>query len=55
MKIKIQKIIDSGIHNKERLWLKVLEDTNLEYYIVFDTIYISKNTYIKFSEKCLLV
>lgn len=44
MKIKIQKIIDSGIHNKERLWLKVLEDTNLEYYIVFDTIYTSKNS-----------
>jgi len=44
MKIEIIKIIDKGIADKERLWLRVLADTDLSYYIVFDTTYTSENT-----------
>lgn len=43
MKIKIEKILDRTTE-KERLWLKVLSDTDLQYYIVFDTTYISQST-----------
>lgn len=44
MKIEIHKILDKGIEKKERLWLKVLNDTNLSYYIIFDTTYTSETT-----------
>jgi len=44
MKIEIIEIIDRAIADKERLWLKVLEDTDLKYYIVFDTTYTSDTT-----------
>lgn len=44
MKLKIEKIVDRGVVNKERLWLKVLQNTNLQYYIVFDTMYISPDS-----------
>ena len=44
MKVEIIKIIDKGIADKERLWLKVLADTDLSYYIVFDTTYTSENS-----------
>jgi len=44
MKIEIVKIIDRGLANKERLWLKVVANTNLQYYIVFDTTYTSPNS-----------
>ena len=43
MKIKIIKILDRAVVNKERLWLKVLQDTNMEHYIAFDTTYTSQN------------
>lgn len=39
MKIEIIKIIDRGLANKERLWLRVLANANLQYFIVFDTTY----------------
>ena len=41
MKIEIVKILDRAVGNKERLWLKVLADTDLKYFIVFDTTYTS--------------
>lgn len=44
MNLKIVKIIDRGIVGKERLWLKVLEDTDIQYYVVFDTTYTTANT-----------
>lgn len=43
MKIEIVKILDRGVANKERLWLKVLANTSLKYFIVFDTTYTSEN------------
>jgi hypothetical protein len=43
MKLKIEKIVDRGSRNDERLWLKVLQDSDLSYYIVFDTTYTSQN------------
>jgi hypothetical protein len=39
MKIEIAKILDRGVANKERLWLKVLADTDLRFFIVLDTTY----------------
>jgi hypothetical protein len=44
MKLKIVKIIDRGVVDKERLWLKVLQDTDMEYHIVFDTTYTSQDS-----------
>jgi hypothetical protein len=44
MKIEIIKIIDKGIKEKERLWLKVLEDCDLIYFIVYSTVYSSPTT-----------
>jgi hypothetical protein len=44
MRVKLQKILDRGVPNKERLWLKVLQDTDMRYYIVFDTRYISQKS-----------
>lgn len=44
MKLEIIKIIDRGIADKERLWLRVLADTDLTYNIVFDTTYTSENS-----------
>lgn len=41
MKIEIVQILDRAVANKERLWLKVLADTDLQYFIVFDTTYTS--------------
>tara|TARA_R110000850_G_scaffold241732_2_gene366361 strand:- start:173 stop:532 length:360 start_codon:yes stop_codon:yes gene_type:complete len=41
MKIEIIKILDRGDKENERLWLKVLEDCDLIYYLVIDTIYTS--------------
>jgi hypothetical protein len=43
MKLQIMEIIDRGVANKERLWMRVLADTNLQFYIVFDTVYTSAN------------
>lgn len=37
MKLKIVRIADRGVANKERIHLSVLADTNLTYYAVFDT------------------
>ena len=44
MKLEIIQILDKGVENKERLYLRVLADTDLSYYIVFDTTYTSENT-----------
>ncbi len=44
MNMRIIKILDNGIANKERLWMKVLANTNLMYFIVFDTTHTSDNT-----------
>lgn len=41
MKIEIVNILDRAVANKERLWLKVLANTDLIYFIVFDTTYAS--------------
>jgi|ERR1700693_2181989 len=37
MKVKIVRLVDRGVANKERVHLSVLADTNLTYYAVFDT------------------
>lgn len=44
MKIEIIDILDRSVANKERLWLKVLSNTDLQYFIVFDTTYTSENS-----------
>lgn len=44
MKIEIVKILDRGGANKERLWLKVMANADLKYFIVFDTTYTSPNS-----------
>jgi len=44
MKIEIVKILERAVANKERLWLKVLADTELQYFIVFDTTYTSNTS-----------
>lgn len=44
MKIEIVDILDRGVANKERLWLRVISDTDLSYFIVFDTTYTSENS-----------
>ena len=41
MKLKLIQICDRGIPNKERLWIKVVAPTYLDYYIVFDSSYSS--------------
>ena len=41
MKVSIVKIIDRGVPEKERLHLRVLNDTNLTYYVVLATSYIT--------------
>lgn len=43
MKLQIMQIVDRGVANKERLWIRVLADTNLQFYIVFNTVYTSPN------------
>jgi hypothetical protein len=43
MKIEIIQIVDRGIANKERLWLRVLGDCDLSHYIVLLTSYVSVN------------
>ena len=44
MKIEIVRILDRAVANKERLWLEVIEDTDLKYFIVFDTTYTSETS-----------
>lgn len=45
MTIKIVGILDRGVANRERLHLSVLADTNLNYYVVFNTSYtVDKST-----------
>ena len=44
MRLEIVKILDRGILGKERLWLRVLADCDLTYFIVFDTTYTSANS-----------
>ena len=43
MKLQIVRIADRGIANKERLHLQVLVETNLSFYIVFNTMYDNPN------------
>lgn len=44
MKLEIIKILDRGIPQDERLWVKVLNDTDLSFYIVLHTNYITANS-----------
>ncbi len=48
MKLQIVRIVDRGIANKERIQLTVLADTNLNYYVVFDTAYNTPNSISRF-------
>ncbi len=43
MRLKIVKIIDRTSAKDERLWLKVLQDADLSFYVVFDTTYVNEN------------
>jgi hypothetical protein len=40
MKLKIFGIIERGVWTQERLQLSVLADANLNYYAIFDTMYV---------------
>jgi len=44
MKVEIINILDRGIEQQERLMLRVLGDTDLSHYVIFDTVYISGNS-----------
>lgn len=44
MKVDIVKIIDRGIKDKERLWLKVNSDCDLVYFTVHNTVRTSETT-----------
>lgn len=44
MKIEIVQIADRGKANMERLHLKVLADTDLLYYVIFDISYITPDS-----------
>jgi hypothetical protein len=44
MKIEIVQLLDRGVANKERLWLRAIAPTDLQYYIVFDTTYAGPNS-----------
>lgn len=50
MKMEIIKIIDRGAAKKERLYLRVLADCDLTYFVVFDTIYLSQNSISSFQK-----
>jgi hypothetical protein len=39
MNIEIIQILDRGVANKERLWLRVLTDTDLSFFMIFSTKY----------------
>lgn len=39
MKLSIIRIVDRGVQDKERLYLKALNDVNLSSYLVFSTSY----------------
>jgi hypothetical protein len=43
MKLKINRVIDYGTLESERVELLVLEDCNLDYYMIVDTTYTSDN------------
>ncbi len=43
MKLEIADIIDRGIPNKERLWLRVKADADLIYYAVLATEYLAEH------------
>jgi len=44
MNLQIVQILDRGVPNKERLWLKAMADINLKFYIVVVTTYITPRT-----------
>jgi hypothetical protein len=44
MKLQIVRIADRGVATQERLHLRALADTNLAYFIVFDTTYTNPNS-----------
>ncbi|WP_066759902.1 hypothetical protein [Chryseobacterium glaciei] len=37
MKLQLTQIVDRGTHNSEKVLIDVVEDANLEYYIIRDT------------------
>jgi len=41
MKLQLMQILDRGVPLKERLWIKVLASTDLNYYLVFDSEHLS--------------
>ncbi|WP_312716756.1 hypothetical protein [Sphingobacterium multivorum] len=43
MKLKIEKVVDFGTLDSERVELSVLEDTNLHYFIIVDTTYLAED------------
>lgn len=43
MKIDIVEILDRGVANKERLYLKVNSSANLNYFVVFDNSFTTPN------------
>lgn len=44
MKLKINRVVDYGTLESERVNLTVVEDCNLNYYILIDTTFSSENT-----------
>lgn len=43
MKFKINRVIDYGTHQSERVELAVLQDCSLQYFILIDTTYVEEN------------
>jgi hypothetical protein len=46
MRLKLLRIVDRGVSQKERLHLSVVADVNLNYFVVFDTEYDTNNTIV---------
>lgn len=43
MKLQLNQIIDRGTHDSEKVLIDVLQDSNLEFYIIRDTTYTTNN------------
>lgn len=43
MKLKLIKIVDNGTHDSEKVLISVTEDANLQFYLIRDTTYSSKD------------
>ena len=52
MNIRIIQIIDKGIPNNERLWLKALRNLDLSHYVVINTNVLSNGNIMPYHREC---